>query len=310
MILTVTPNPCVDKTVFVEELAIGEIIRSQRTTCVPGGKGCNVSRAVHALGRPTRALALVGGQPGRHVVDMIRHDDGGTPVPVWIKASTRTITTILEEPAQRQTPIFEPGPTVTQKEADAFFEAFLKHLPHAEVATFNGSVPDPILIDVYGRMIEAANEAGVYTILDSHGPEFLAGLEAAPHMVKPNRAEAEEAVGYGLNSPAKRWQALEHFIRKGVKLAVLSLGERGILAIDEDRRYEVTPPKIEAVNAVGSGDALVAGFAVGLLEHHAFEDMARLGVAAGTANAMSWDIGHFTRNQVEALLPKVKVTRV
>jgi 1-phosphofructokinase family hexose kinase len=310
MILTVTPNPCVDKTVFLDELKVGAFMRAGRYGCVPGGKGSNVSRAVHALGRPTRALVLVGGHTGAHVVDMIRNDDGVEPVPVWVQASTRTITTILEEPIHRQTAFFEPGPSVTAEEAASLLTAFSNVLPSATVVTLNGTVPDPILVDIYPQMVEMAKAAGVLTILDSHGPEFARGVEAAPYMVKPNRAETEELVGGRLDSDEACWRATEHFLERGVTLVVLSLGARGAFVATRAERLEVVPPTITEVNPVGSGDALVAGFAVGLHEGLTLEETARLGVAAGTANAMSWDIGHFSKSEVEALLPKVRVTRV
>lgn len=309
MILTVTPNPCVDKTVYVDRLEVGAFLRARRYGCVPGGKGSNVSRAVHALGAPTRALVLVGGHTGAHVVDMIRHDDGVEPIPVWVEAPTRTITTILEEPIHRQTAFFEPGPSVTPKEAAKLLDTFQEAVRTATVATFNGTVPDPVLADAYREMISTAKASGVYTILDSHGPEFARGLEALPHLVKPNRAELEELLGYPLDTDEKCWRAMDRLIARGIERVVLSLGARGAFVAASDGHFEVIPPKIDEVNAVGSGDALVAGLAVGIHQGLPFEAAARLGVAAGAANALSWDIGHFSREDVETLLPQVQVTR-
>ncbi len=310
MILTFTPNPAVDKTVFIDALTPGEKIRSQRCTCIPGGKGSNVSRAVKALGGDTAAMMIVGGRPGQHVVDMIEQQDGVRCVPVWVQGMTRTITTVLEEPIHRQTAFFEPGPQLTETEMESLLAVFTEVVVEARVVTFNGAVPDPGLRGVYERMIAVAKEAGVLTLLDSYGPEFAQGLEAVPCMIKPNLAEAEAALGRALDSESARWRAIDAFHQRGIALVVLSLGSEGALASRDGERLRVIPPEIEEINAVGSGDALVAGFALGLHEGWSLEAMARLGVAAGTANAMSWDIGHFTREEVDAVAARVRVERV
>jgi 1-phosphofructokinase family hexose kinase len=307
MILTLTPNPCVDKTVFIDSLKPGAFIRSQKCTCIPGGKGTNVSRAVKALGRRTRAMVIVGSHPGAHVVEMIERQDGVECIPVRVASPTRTITTVLEEPIHRQTAFFEPGSRVTVEEAGDIRRVFAEAVRAARVVTFNGTVPDPAIACLYRDLIPMARAAGVLTILDSHGPEFGLGLESVPYMVKPNVAEAQEFVGFPVDSDSARWKAIEFFHGKGVRLVVLSLGKDGALISDGNTRLHAVPPAIHEVNPVGSGDALVAGFAVGLLERMPLPETARLAIAAGAANAMSWDIGHFTRPEVERLIPRVEI---
>ncbi len=310
MILTVTPNPCVDKTVFIDRLEVGAKLRSQKCTYIPGGKGSNVSRAVKALGGDSAALVIVGGPTGQHVVDMITRDDGVRCVPVWVNSMTRTITTVLEESIHRQTAFFEPGPTVTDAEMHAVYIAIAKELPITKVIAFNGSVPDPLLDELYAGGVLLAHMANVLSIVDSYGEPFRRALAKKPYMVKPNIEEAEGLVGFTLDSDAARWRAIDWFHAQGVELVALSMGAEGALVSRNGERLAVHPPKIEEINPVGSGDALVAGFALGLERGLSLEDMARLGIAAGTANAMSWDIGHFTREEVEDIARKVVVGRV
>ena len=307
MILTVTPNPCVDKTVFIDALKPGTKIRSQRFACVAGGKGSNVSRAVKALGGDTAALVIVGGPTGRHVVDMLEENDGVRCVPVWVGGMTRTITTLLEEPEHRQTAVFEPGPALSEQETESVLHAFDQVLPEARVVTCNGAVQTPELRPLYRALIQRANAAGVKTILDSYGPEFVEGLEARPYMVKPNEEEAAQWLGQPVDSAASRRAALEAFHAAGVELAVLSLAAEGALVSRAGECLHAIPPAIGEVNPVGSGDALVAGFALGLHEGWSLERMARYGVAAGTANAMSWDIGHFDAGEVARIAGQVRV---
>lgn len=307
MILTVTPNPCVDKTVFIDELRVGTFMRSQKCTCIPGGKGANVSRAVKALGRDTKAMAIVGGHPGAHVVEMIEKQDGVQCVPVWVASQTRTITTVLEEPVHRQTAFFEPGSRVSEPEFANALDVFREAMDGVDLVTFNGTVCDPAIKSLYKELIPIAKDAGAITVLDSHGSEFALGLDAVPYMVKPNVAETEELVGYILDSGDAMWRAIAYFHERGVEMVVLSLGKDGALVSRGGERLRVTPPVIEEVNPVGSGDALAAGYAIGLVEDMPLDAMARLGCAAGTANAMSWDIGHFTRAEVDEVAAKVDV---
>ena len=126
-------------------------------------------------------------------------------------------------------------------------------------------------------------------------------------MVKPNAAETEELVGWSLDADDAKWRAVEWFHEQGVELVVLSLGKDGALASRGGERLHAAPPAIEEVNPVGSGDALVAGFAIGLLEDMPLRETAALACAAGTANAMSWDIGHFTKEQVEDVMRRVEI---
>lgn len=308
MILTVTPNPCVDKTVFVNELKAGTFSRAQKCTCIPGGKGTNVSRAVKQMGRETKAMVVVGGHPGRHVVEMIEQQDGIECVPAWVASQTRTITTVLEEPIHRQTAFFEPGSRVTEAEGRGIVETFKSVVDGAHVVTFNGTVSDPPIAWLYGELIPIAKEAGAITILDSHGPEFSQGIDTKPALVKPNVAELQELVGFAIGSNSDRERAIDAVHARGIELVVLSLGKDGAVVSRGDERFHVLPPAIQEVNAVGSGDALVAGFAIGLMEDQPLQEMARTACAMGTANAMSWDIGHFSREEVEQIRAHVTVT--
>lgn len=307
MILTFTPNPCVDKTVFIDQLEPGTKIRARRHTCIPGGKGTNVSRAVKNLGYDTTAMVLAGGPTGRHVVSMIEQQDRVRCIPCWVSDLTRTITTVLEEPVHRQTAFFEPGSKVSDDELAALLETFRAAICDAQVVTFNGTVPDSKLRPLYRHLIEIAREAGLITILDTYGAELALALPAQPYMVKPNQSEAEGLVGFPLDTDEARRRALMFFHERGVELVVISLGADGAIVSRQGERLRVRPPTIQEINPVGSGDALVAGFAIGLHEGWSLEDMARLGVAAGTANAMTWDIGHFNKEDIDQLAPQVTV---
>lgn len=308
MILSVTPNPCVDKTIFVDSIEAGTFIRAPRYACVAGGKGTNVARAVRTLGRKSMALVVVGGHTGAHVVDMIRNDDGVRCVPAWVVSPTRTITTVLEEGIHRQTAFFEPGSSVTPTEYGEIVEVFQEAVQQAFVVTLNGTVSDPSIARLHAELIAVAKAAGKPVLLDAHGPEFQLGIVAGPDAIKPNVAEAEEYLREKLDSMEDYWRAVDRFHELGIRLVVLSLGKDGALFSDGKMQLHAQPPSIEEVNPVGSGDALVAGIAVGMLENLSLDTMAPLAVAAGTANASSWDIGHFSLGEVNGILKHVQLT--
>jgi 1-phosphofructokinase family hexose kinase len=306
MIVTITPNPCVDKTLFVSKITPGQKIKAVRYACIAGGKGCNVSRAVKAMGGETLAMPVVGGPTGRHVVDMIEKGDGVRCLPIWVEQMTRTITTVLEEPEHRQTAFFEPGPAVSAEEYDRIIETVDDVLQQTTVLVMSGSASDDRLDMLYYELTRLARRKGAKTIVDSYGVIMQKALEARPKMIKPNLEELELLMDRRLDSRRQQWDAVHQLRDRGIEQVVLSLGAEGALVAASDIQLEVKPPSIKEINAVGSGDALVAGFALGMSKNMSIEETARWAVAMGAANAMSWDIGSFTRDQVEVLLPQVE----
>lgn len=310
LILTVTPNPCVDKTVFVGEISLGAFNRAGRYSCVAGGKGCNVAKAVKTMGGETRALVVVGGHTGRHVVEMMERDEGVACIPVWVESPTRTITTVLEEEPHRQTAFFEPGSRVSEVEGKAIVEAYCEAVSDASVVVLSGTVSDPSIAGLYSELIPIAHDAGANVILDSHGPEFAQGLACKPFMIKPNLQEAEEVLGRAIPDEAAQWVAVDAFHERGIEQVVMSLGRGGALVSNGQARFRVTPPSIDEVNPVGSGDVFVAGFALGLARSDPLEATAKRACAMGAANASSWDIGHFDPGLVTRLEAEVSVSPV
>lgn len=305
MILTVTPNPCVDKTIFIKHLEAGTKIRAPRYSCITGGKGCNVSRVIQVLGDKTKALFFAAGHTGRHAVEMLEKEDGVPCVPLWVSGMTRTITTVLEEEIHRQTALFEPGPIITPEEYTRFLELFRRELSGVALITLNGAASNAGQDTLYKDLILIAHEHKLPVILDAYGAIFEKGLEAKPYMVKPNLEELEGLLGKALPTREAQWQAVDELLSRGITLVVLSLGEEGALVATKDWQAHVQAPAIEEVNPVGSGDALVAGFALGLARGLSLEETARFGIALGTANALTWDIGVFDPEQVERLRHEV-----
>ena len=319
MILTLTGNPCVDKTVFIDSLNAGQKIHGQKVDCVAGGKGCNVSKAVQRLGVKTHAALIVGGNSGQQVLDLMADRHNIKTTPLWVHSPTRTITTVLEERRHRQTPIFEPGSRITRKEYDTIIQQFInlvdelkeRENPHKFFITFNGSTSDPSAYRLYKELMPKVKKRNAFIILDSHGKEFSAALQAAPHVIKPNLEEAEQALGFKINSPQTRQKAFDQFHQFGISMVIITLGKNGALASLEKNshreQFRILPPTIKEINPVGSGDCFLAGIAVGLYQEMELKDCLRLAVAAGAANAATWDIGDFAMDSLKKFQAEVQL---
>jgi fructose-1-phosphate kinase PfkB-like protein len=171
----------------------------------------------------------------------------------------------------------------------------------------SGSLPRPELAGLIAWMAARAREADVPVIVDSHGPGLTAALAARPWMLKPNREELAAALGDPLTTAEAQWRALQRLREAGIEVIVLSLGGEGARAHWGDERWEARPPTVVEVNALGSGDSMVAGIAHAWRRGLTPREALVWGMACGAANAAVWDPGGFTPAAVEKLLPRVEI---
>jgi len=313
MFLTVTPNPCIDKTIFIPKFKPGDRVRSNKYTQISGGKGNNVARVLVTLGFQAGALLWVGGYTGKQVVKMLQEKDKVKCFPVWTEIPTRTITTILEEENGRQTAFFEPGPRISPQEYNNFIQTFNKVISSYKIpiVVLSGTVPDPKVAFLYRDLIQIANKQGIKVILDTYGNEFSEGIKSNPYMVKPNVEELTKFLNADLKDINSRIGAIQYLHKKHkIPCVVLSMGREGALVCWDNTYIHIIPPKIKEINPVGSGDALVAGFTIGLYKGFSIEDTGRLGVALGTSNAMTWDIGKFEIRDLINIYEQIKIYKI
>jgi len=229
---------------------------------------------------------------------------------VTIQGRTREVVTLVETPGYRQVVYVGPSPKVTAEERNELIKAYKSLISRSALAVLSGSMPDDSLDGTFYEMILMAKTHGVRTILDTRDQALARGIAAVPYAVKPNLAEAEKLLGQRMDGEPDRWQALDRLASLGIPLVILSLGEQGVLARCQSETYRVSPPRVDVVNPIGSGDSLVAGLAMGIVDGRDIESTLKLGVAAGTANAAIWQAASITPEQVSALLPLVRLQRV
>jgi tagatose 6-phosphate kinase len=286
LILCVNLNPCVDKTLYLERIRPNAIQAASSMTVTVGGKANNVARVLKAYGRNAVAMNFFGRETGELCERLLREDDHLAVETVWTKAPTREIITIYETALQQHTDIKEPSPEITPAEREEFVHRYSALLRSAEMVSFGGSAPSKSVDTLPAELARLARQHKVPFVLDTSGKALELGLDERPWLVKPNRAEAEALFGKEIKGISDAVRAVKLLAARS-DIAILSLGETGFVAAYKGRYYAVAAPKVDTVNAVGSGDALVAGVIMGVLDRWPFADTLALAAAAASANAAS-----------------------
>lgn len=310
MIITVTPNISLDKTLTVDgSFEIGKTHRVKEITYIPGGKGVNASRALLGLGYKAPVLGFIGGNTGKHILSIFDYEGIKYDV-VEITGESRTCYNIVDVINNTQTEVLERGPEITEDDIKLLEAKILKYLSENTIVCMGGSLPPGAPIDLYVRLVNLIKSRGGRVILDTSGKALEAGMKAKPFAVKPNRAEVEAILGIKLDTVENIKKALDYFSNEGIELSVISMGKDGIYAYNGGRYYKVTPPVLKPLNAVGSGDSVVAGIALGLEQKLDIPEVLRLGAAMGTANVLTLKPGGVRKEDVEHILPKVEVKTI
>lgn len=287
MLLIITPNPALDRTMVVPNVRLGSVHRAERVLVVAGGKGLNVARAAHTLGQDLRVCAPLGGFTGGYVAHLAA-EEGFEGRWSWIAAGeTRTCVMVVDPHGSDATVLNEQGPELTAADWQDFVETAHVAALDAGLATISGSLPPGIPPAAIGDLIRTLAAAGCRVIVDTSGAPLQAALETSPYAVKVNRVELAAALGTPIENISQAAQALQELRSRGITLNIVSLGAQGALALGDAGLCLVRPPTVELASSVGSGDSLLAGLATGLLRGYAPGDALRLGVACGTADALT-----------------------
>ena len=309
MILTVTLNAAIDKRYVVEGFRIGEVNRVKECTYVPGGKGLNVSKPASIYGAEVVATGFAGGHAGAYIEDALK-PFGIRSAFYHVDAESRSCINIWDEVNQVQTEFLEPGFTLTEEDFAGFEAKFRQLVQEAKVVAMSGSVPKGLDGTAYQRLVKIVKDAGIPVILDTSGKLLEMGIEAIPSMIKPNIDEIRMLTGKRCDDISEIIEAARAIHERGVKIVAVSLGADGSLAVGDDGIFRARVPKIDAVNTVGCGDSMIAGFALGLSKGLPLEETLRLASAISAAAAMREETGFFVMEDMEKLLPQIEITRL
>ncbi|HEY3740407.1 MAG TPA: 1-phosphofructokinase family hexose kinase [Bryobacteraceae bacterium] len=308
MILTLTINPAIDRTIAVEKLVFEDRAYIQSSTDTAGGRGVNASRVVHDFGGKTMAVLTAGGETGKRMQALL--DSLGFPTDcVEVKSPTRTNLTISDTHGLTLK-LNEHGAPITVDELKAVRQAVENRMAKASWLMICGSVPPGVPREFYAELIEMARAKKVKTLLDTDGDALEAGMEAKPTVVKPNQAEAERLLHRALISRHQVLDAVRELKAMGPETVILSLGGRGAIAATEHELLEAVPPRIDPVCPIGAGDALSAAFTWALSKRKTVADSLCWGVAAGTASTLLPGVETAGLEQTRAIYGKVEVRKL
>ena len=308
MIATITLNPCLDRIITVYGLVVDEINRWTSGRLYAGGKGIDVSRAIHEMGGRTMAYGFIGGPPGRAVEILLDEEEvpySFTP----IAQETRTNFIITDTKTFQQTRIDAPGPRISKRELERLYRKLRRIYPRPSLLVVGGSVPPGVPVNIYYDIItEARDHYGVRTILDSQGRWLEEGIRAKPYLAKPNIREAEELLKVELPTEEAIVKAALSLVEMDIQIAVISRGKDGIIAATKKQIIKAVPPPVRVKSAVGAGDCTIAGLALKLAgEEEPLIEACRLAVAMGTAAVITPGAELCHRADVERLLPQIQV---
>jgi 1-phosphofructokinase family hexose kinase len=311
MIITVTLNAAIDRTLAVPNFRLGRRHRAVEQTAMAGGKGVNVARALKALGQPVIATGVAGGPTGTRIIEHLTEEAILNDF-VRIREESRTSTAVVDPTSGEQTEINERGPAVSDAELELFVDKLLYLAKGAGVCVFAGSIPRGVDVELYARLIEELRRLGVTTILDSEGEPLRLGTRAAPTVVSPNEPEAEELVGHEFADEEDRRIAMREMLELGAKEALMTRSD-GCLALvgagQEGQRhlYRATLEPLEPVSSVGSGDAFLAGYVAARYAGSDPERCVRFAVACGAESTQHFGAGVVDPKEAERLLSDVEL---
>ena len=309
MITTITLNPSLDRMIAVHGLQTGESNRWTSLRSYAGGKGIDVSRAIHEMGGQTVAYGFIGGNEGR-MLEILLDQEGVLFSFTPVEQATRTNFIINDARSHQQTIINAPGPHISKKELERFFEKLRKITPLPGTMVFSGSVPPGVPSDIYYSIINETRRYRVKTILDSAVQWLREGVKAKPYLIKPNVREAEELLETELPTEKAVIGATLDLVKKGVEVAVISRGKDGLIAATRERIVKAVPPPVKVRSDIGAGDCTTAGLAIKLTAGEPLTEACRLGVAMGTAAVLTPGTELCHRADVEKLLPEIEVSEV
>lgn len=307
MIVTLTVNPAIDRTISVDRLAFEDraYVNSSRESA--GGRGINASRVIQSFGGQTMAVLISGGDTGKRLEE---HLAGcGYPIAVVpVRNDIRTNLTITDKQGLTVN-LNEAGPTLSKPELVHVERVVRQSLRKAQWLMVCGSLPPGVPPTFYARLIAMAREKKVKTLLDADGAALREGLEAHPTVVAPNQQEAERLLGRTLLTRAHFLEAAFQIRAMGAESVVLSVGSRGAVGAFADGLLEAVPPRIDALCPIGSGDALAAAYTWSATRNDSPAEALRWGVAAGTASARLPGMNFASLHQTEEIYRQVEVRR-
>ncbi len=308
MILTVTLNPAVDKTYTTGALMLGQVNRMRTANNIAGGKGINVAKILRQYGYDVMVTGFLGGYTGQFIEGCMKEIHAKCRF-THVAGETRSSINVIAEDGY-VTEILEPGPAVSAQELEQFMEEYRKAARECELIVMSGSVAKGISADIYRQLVDVGEKSGRRCILDTSGEALIHGIKASPFLIKPNQKELEYLVGHRLKDIGEIRDAAEKLRRTGIRHVLVSLGKKGLLSVTEKAALWAKAPAVKTVNTVGSGDSVVASYAMSMLKGEDDETALKRAAAISAAHTATLESGDILLELAEELLEKVQIENI
>lgn len=309
MIVTVTMNPAIDKTVEVGEFQHGGLNRIRKVEYDAGGKGINVSKTICELGGTTIATGFLGGNGGRTIENVLKQKGISCDF-IWVDGETRTNTKVFEE-SGALTELNEPGPSIPPEDLEELLRKLDEYAAEDTLFVLSGSIPAGVDKEIYAEIIRRVHKKGSKVLLDADGELFRRGLKAGPDMIKPNRVELEEYAQLDYRaSEEELLKIAEDFTGKGIETIAVSMGQSGAIFVTGDSKVKCPALSAKAHSTVGAGDAMVAALAYAWDRKFPEEETIRLCMAVSAGAVTTVGTKPPSKELVEELKEQVVIERM
>ncbi len=309
MIITVTMNPAIDKTVEVSKFIYGSLNRIQKVEYDAGGKGINVSKTICELGGQSIATGFIAGNNGKTIIDVLKEKGIGCDF-VKVDGETRTNTKVVE-PDGTLTELNEPGPYITEGNLAELKSKLSEYAKEGNVFVFSGSIPTGVPKTIYRELISLVKKKGARVLLDADGEAFQKAVEAGPDFIKPNKAELAEYCGLEADADMESLlEAANKLREKGVRNIAISMGKSGAIFLLDGYQAWCPGLEVKAHSTVGAGDAMVAAMSYAEDYKLKREDMIRLCMAVSAGAVITIGTKPPSKEVVDELIKKVTIKEI
>jgi len=312
MIITVTLNAAIDKSLSVPNFRLGRRHRTVEQRTIAGGKGVNIARTLKALGQPVIATGFAGGATGTHIVEQLTEEAILNDF-VRIREESRTNTSVLDPTTGQQTEINERGPSVSEQEIELFRDKLVYLARGAAIVVFAGSLPPGVAPELYATLIGELEPMEVMTVVDTDGQPLRRAVRAEPDLVSPNVLEAEELVGHEFAGEQERSMVVREIAALGPREAIMTVPDgcfAQLLVDDQPRLKRARVEPREPIAKSGSGDAFLAGYLAARYEGRAPDQCLRFGVACGAESTGRLGAGLIDPRDARRLMGDVELSVV
>jgi 1-phosphofructokinase family hexose kinase len=305
MILCITPNPAIDRTLIVPNLALGDVHRAQQVIVAAGGKGLNVARAIRTIGGQSFCLGFAGGHSGRLLADLAK-SEGLDSAWTWTDSETRTCTILVSQHGEA-TEVDEPGLPLLDADWLKLGMEAQKHLSSVSLICVCGSLPPNSSADDFHKLLRILVNTGKQVWVDTSGAALDAVLAHPGICIKVNGNEISRPLGFDVKDVQFAQRALRMLVERGLSACAVTLGAAGALLASQAGRWYAWGPQVQPVSPIGSGDSFLGGLLSALDAEKDWPEALRDAVAAGTANTLSAGGGQFTIQDFKTIREQIQI---